>query len=94
MQIVIDNKIQILDAPGKFKTAVKERLPFHHVGVLRASANLEKGILILPEKQEDPTPGKGGRLPHICIILLHLSASNFSKYFFQLSLHLFARGLF
>jgi hypothetical protein len=59
-------------------------LTFPHVGVLRASANLEKGILFLTEKKGDPISEKGGRLPHIGMTFIHLSASHFSKYFFQL----------
>jgi hypothetical protein len=61
-------------APEKFETALKERLTFPHVGVLRALTNLEKGILFLPEKKGTLPPEKDGGLPDIYKIPLHLSA--------------------
>jgi hypothetical protein len=47
-------------------------------------ANLEKGILFLPEKKGDPTPGKGWGVTSYMYNTSSLISLTFSKYFFQL----------
>jgi len=59
-------------------------LTFPHVGVLRASANFEKGILLKKSKKGTPTPGKGWGVTSYMNNTSSLVSLIFFEIFFQL----------
>jgi hypothetical protein len=84
MKLTVTNRIIVHRISETFKVVVKELLTFPHVGVLRASANLEKRILCYQSKKGTHTPEKDGPGTSLKLLLYTHSSQNFSKYFFQL----------
>ncbi len=54
MKLTVTNRIITQGIPEKFKVAVKERLTFPHIVVLRTIANFGKRNSFLSEQKGDP----------------------------------------